>query len=108
MLDPVWFHRADGGKKRWLHKILYEKCIGVFMSEADKAWEDMAMRMIKSSLSLKGVKYPELVKRLRRLGIEETTSSLSTKINRGTFKAAFMLQVLKAIDMQHFTIPDID
>jgi hypothetical protein len=78
------------------------------MSKTDKAWEEMAMRMIKSSLSLKGIKYPELAKRLQRLGIEETPSSLSTKINRGTFKAAFMLQVLKAIDMKHFTIPDIE
>jgi len=78
------------------------------MSEADKAWEEMAMRMIKSALSLKGVNYPELAQRLRRLGIEETASSLSTKINRGAFKAAFMLQVLKAIDMPHFTIPDFD
>ncbi|MEN8179428.1 MAG: DUF6471 domain-containing protein [Pseudomonadota bacterium] len=78
------------------------------MGESDKAWDEMAMRMIKSSLSLKGVNYPELSKRLQRLGIEETPSSLSTKINRGAFKAAFMLQVLKAIDMKHFTIPDFD
>jgi hypothetical protein len=78
------------------------------MGEANKAWEEMAMRMIKSSLSLKGVNYPELAKRLQQLGVEETPSSLSTKINRGAFKAAFMLQVLKAIDMKHFTIPDFD
>jgi hypothetical protein len=78
------------------------------MGDNDKDWESMATRMIKSALSLKGVKYPELAARLRRLGIEETPSSLSTKINRGAFKAAFMLQVLKAIDIQHFTIPDLD
>ena len=78
------------------------------MGENDRVWEDMATRIIKSALSLKGVNYPELSKRLRRLGIEETASSLSNKINRGAFKAAFLLQVLKAIDMHHFTIPDMD
>lgn len=76
------------------------------MDDNDKVWGQMATRMIKSALSLKGINYPELIIRLRRLGIEETPSSLSTKINRGAFKAAFMLQVLKAIDIQHFTIPD--
>jgi hypothetical protein len=76
------------------------------MGDNDKVWGQMATRMIKSALSLKGINYPELIIRLRRLGIEETPSSLSTKINRGAFKAAFMLQVLKAIDIQHFTIPD--
>ncbi len=78
------------------------------MGENDRVWEDMATRIIKSALSLKGVNYPELSKRLRRLGVEETASSLSNKINRGAFKAAFLLQVLKAIDMHHFTIPDMD
>ena len=76
------------------------------MDDNDKVWGQMATRMIKSALSLKGINYPELIIRLRRLGIEETPSSLSTKINRGAFKAAFMLQALKAIDIQHFTIPD--
>lgn len=78
------------------------------MADDDKSWEQMATRMIKSALSLKGVKYPELSQRLRRLGIEETPSSLSTKINRGAFKAAFMLQVLRAIEIEHFSIPDLD
>lgn len=78
------------------------------MSETDKSWEEMATRLIKSSLSLRGINYPELAARLQRLGIKETSASLSTKINRGTFKAAFMLQVLKAIEMKHFTIPDMD
>ncbi len=78
------------------------------MGENDRVWEGMATRIIKSALSLKGVNYPELSKRLRRLGVEETASSLSNKINRGAFKAAFLLQVLKAIDMHHFTIPDMD
>ena len=78
------------------------------MGEYDRMWEDMATRIVKSALSLKGVNYPELSKRLRRLGIEESPSSLSNKINRGAFKAAFLLQVLKAIDIHHFTIPDMD
>jgi hypothetical protein len=78
------------------------------MSEIDKTWDKMATRLIKSSLSLRGINYPDLAERLQRLGINETSSSLSTKINRGTFKAAFMLQVLKAIEIKHFTIPDMD
>ena len=78
------------------------------MGDIDKGWEQMATRIVKSALSLKGVNYPELSRRLRRLGIEETPSSLSTKINRGAFKASFMLQVLSAVDIQHFTIPDVD
>ena len=34
------------------------------------------------------------------MGISETPQNISNKINRGTFGAIFMLQILKAIDCE--------
>ena len=77
------------------------------MNNSEERWEDAATGLIKSALSLKGIKYPELARRLKMMGVDETPSSIGSKINRGTYKATFLLQVLQAIEMQHITIPDI-
>ena len=78
------------------------------MSSLDDHWKRAATGLIKSLLSLKGIKYPELSQRLQRMGIDESPASISAKINRGSFKATFLLQVLKAIEMQHITVTDLN
>ncbi|MBF0218862.1 MAG: hypothetical protein HQL49_04955 [Gammaproteobacteria bacterium] len=73
-----------------------------------EAWASVSCRLLKSALKLKGVSYRELSARLARLGIDESESNLSNKINRGRFSAAFMLQVFHAIGMKHISVVDPD
>ncbi len=73
-----------------------------------KRWGRLASRMLKSAITLRGVTYQQLSVRLKALGIDESVSSISTKLSRGTFSAAFFLQVLNAIDVKYVDIPRLD
>jgi 3-mercaptopyruvate sulfurtransferase SseA len=48
-------------------------------------------------LKRKGVTYAQLAEKLGAMGISETERNLNTKISRGGFSAAFLLQCLEAI-----------
>ncbi|MBF0470124.1 MAG: hypothetical protein HQL48_01985 [Gammaproteobacteria bacterium] len=76
--------------------------------EIQQAWAAQSCRLLKSALKLKGISYRELSLRLQRLGIDESESNLSSKINRGRFSAAFMLQVFHAIGMKHISVVEPD
>jgi hypothetical protein len=66
-------------------------------------WQDQAKRLLKSELIRRGINNEELVIRLRRIGVLETKASIESKISRGTFSAAFLLQCLNAIGCRNFT-----
>lgn len=65
-------------------------------------WNSQAKRLLKSELVRRGITNEELVKRLERIGVEETKASVESKISRGTFSAAFLLQCLNAIGCKNF------
>lgn len=67
-------------------------------------WNDKAKRLLKSELIKRGVTNSDLVLRLNSLGIEETKSSIDSKISRGTFSAAFFIQCLSAIRCEKLEI----
>ena len=54
-------------------------------------------RLLKSELVKRGIKTVDLVELLNREGLNETKSSVTSKISRGTFSAAFFLQCLSVI-----------
>ena len=60
-------------------------------------WKIKAKRLLKSELIKRGISNEELAFLLNQLGIEETKSSIDSKISRGTFSAAFLLQSLHVI-----------
>jgi len=60
-------------------------------------WNQRAKRLLKSELVKRGISNAQLSILLRQYGIEETKSSIDSKISRGTFSAAFLLQSLTAI-----------
>ncbi len=69
------------------------------MSEKTKDyWAKRARNLVKGELAHRGLSYEDLAAKLKKIGIEESPDNLRTKINRGTFSAAFLLQVLQAID----------
>ena len=72
------------------------------MEEID--WNKQAKRLLKSEMVRRGISNEVLVQRLEGIGIEVTKSSLESKISRGTFGAAFLLQCLKAIGCKSLPI----
>lgn len=67
-------------------------------------WEDYVKRLLQVELTKKGMKYPDLAKRLAEIGIEEKPENINNKINRGSFRAVFLIQCLKAIGCQSLPI----
>lgn len=70
-------------------------------------WNEQAKRLLKSELVRRGISSEELVARLERLGVDETKASVESKISRGTFSAAFLLQALNAIGCKSF-VAEVD
>jgi len=68
----------------------------------DVDWNEYAKRLLKSELVRRGITNEELVHHLENIGVEETKTSIDSKISRGTFSAAFLLQCLNAIGCKNF------
>jgi len=60
-------------------------------------WNEQAKRLLKSELVRRGITNDDLVNLLLAIDVEETKAGIDSKISRGTFSAAFMLQCLNAI-----------
>lgn len=75
------------------------------MSEPD--WTDRAKRYVKGELKRADVTYDELARRLTDMGMPETKASISNKISRGGFTAAFFLAAMKAIHKEAVRMEDV-
>lgn len=64
---------------------------------SEEEWKVYAKGLIKAEIARKNLSLIDVAKKLEAMGISETPQNISNKINRGTFGAIFMLQVLKAI-----------
>jgi len=63
-------------------------------------------RLLKSELVKRGVSSSDLVYLLKEVGLNETKSSIDSKISRGTFSAAFFLQCLSVIGCTKIELED--
>lgn len=54
-------------------------------------------RLLKAELVRRGITTSDLVTLLNNVGLNETKSSITSKISRGTFSATFLLQCLSVI-----------
>lgn len=70
-------------------------------------WNERASRYLKAELKRQGVTYDDLAARLNAIGFQETKASISNKISRGAFTAAFFLASLKTVGCQTVRIEDI-
>ena len=75
------------------------------MQETD--WNEKTKRLLKSELIRRGITSEDLVGLLGYIGVSETKASVDSKISRGTFSAAFLIQCLNAIGCQNF-LPEIE
>jgi hypothetical protein len=73
----------------------------------EREWADRAKRFVKAELKRAEVSYAELAQRLKEHGLKETESSITAKLNRGTFAATFFLATMKAIGREHINLADV-
>ena len=77
------------------------------MSPREQEWADKARRFLKAELRRADVGYKELVERLRKHGIEETESSITSKLARGTFPVSFFLACLAVLELEGVQLADL-
>ena len=70
-------------------------------------WNEKAKRLLKSELVKRGITTEDLVVMLNNIGVDETKAGIDSKISRGTFSAAFLIQCLNVIGCKSFT-PEIN
>jgi hypothetical protein len=63
-----------------------------------REYETRAKNLLKGELKRRGLTYAQLAERLAAIGVQETERNLNNKISRGGFSAAFLLQVMEAIE----------
>ncbi len=71
-------------------------------------WNDRVKRLLKSELVRRGISNSDLANMLENIGIEETKSSIDSKISRGTFSASFFLQCLTVIGCEKIEIEEYE
>ncbi|MGT2430935.1 DUF6471 domain-containing protein [Cupriavidus basilensis] len=70
------------------------------MSHVDTPWTRLASRTARGLLARKGVSYEELANAICAMGIAESLRAAESKIQRGAYRFAFFLQVLRAVESE--------
>jgi 3-mercaptopyruvate sulfurtransferase SseA len=71
-------------------------------------WNNKVKRLLKSELVRRGISNSDLANMFESNGVEETKSSIDSKISRGTFSAAFFLQCLAVIGCEKIEIEEYE
>jgi hypothetical protein len=64
---------------------------------SEQDWRKEARQIIRAEMTRRGLGYKELAKLFEGMGISYDWKTLSNKISRGTFTAAFFLQCLDTL-----------
>jgi hypothetical protein len=67
-------------------------------------WEHDVKGLLKAELARKGISHSDLVERLNEIGVLATKASVASKLSRGSFSAAFLLQCLRAIGCDKLSV----
>jgi len=73
-------------------------------AQSRDSWEETAKLALKVELVRKNVSHERLSELLGGIGVEISKSAIDSKLSRGTFSAAFLLQCLTAIGCKKLTI----
>jgi len=74
----------------------------------DFMWNNQVKIILKTELVRKGITHSRLSELMLKKGIEETKSSIDSKISRGTFSAAFFIQSLTVIGCKSIEIDQFE
>ncbi len=77
------------------------------LTSREKEWGAKASRFLKAELKRAGIGYKELAEKLNAHGLEETETSITGKLARGTFAASFLLAVLAVLELEGVTLADL-
>ena len=67
------------------------------LTEREREWGSKASRFLKAELKRADIGYKELAERLNKHGLQETETSITGKLARGTFAASFFLACLTVL-----------
>jgi hypothetical protein len=77
------------------------------LTDREKDWGVKASRFLKAELKRAGIGYKELAERLNKHGLEETETSITGKLARGTFATSFFLATLAVLEMESVVLSDL-
>lgn len=69
------------------------------LTDREREWGSKASRFLKAELKRAGIGYKELADRLNKHGLQETETSITGKLARGTFSATFLLACLTVMEL---------
>ncbi len=61
-------------------------------------WRQAVARLVKSEMSVRGVKYQALSDRLAEIGVEQSADNLRNKVNKGIMGADLFLQIMMVLN----------
>ena len=76
-------------------------------SKKEKEWGTKASRFLKAELRRAGIGYRELADRLNKHGLEETEVTITGKLARGAFSAAFLFACLAVLELEGVQLTDL-
>lgn len=77
------------------------------MSAKEREYGAKASRYLKARLKQADIGYKELAERLNRHGLDETETSITGKLARGTFAASWFLACLAVLEMEGLRLEDL-
>lgn len=63
-------------------------------------WRMVVQRLIKSEMTLKGIKYQELSDKLAEIGVSQSADNLRNKVNKGILGADLLVQLMFVMDVK--------
>jgi hypothetical protein len=79
----------------------------VGLTDREKEWGAKASRFLKAELKRAGIGYKELAERLNKHGMEETETSITGKLARGTFAVTFFLACIAVLELEGVRLEDL-
>jgi len=70
---------------------------------SNSAWRQVVERVVKSEMSVRGVKYQALSDRLAEIGVVQSADNLRNKINKGIMGADLFMQILSVLNARPLT-----
>jgi hypothetical protein len=77
------------------------------LTDREREWGTKASRFLKAELKRAGIGYKELSERLNKHGLQETETSITGKLARGTFATSFFLATLAVLEMDGVQLEDL-
>lgn len=77
------------------------------MGKTEADWQRQMTTLIKGKMKEAGVTYVEMFERFKAHGYNETEATLTMKLKRGAFAAAFLMACLAALKLEGVRLGDL-